>query len=451
MSKTAKLSWLPIALVLFHLGLLVSFKFTAWPEMTLWPYLMTEGWMPYRNIAIAHTPLMLLDLGISYKVFGTGILQLKMFTWILILLMDGFVYWVVKRFLSNKTALGALFFFILFQVFYDGNGLWFDLYMGVLAFVSFYFIQKKDFFWAGIFWALAFISKQTAVWFLVPIGLQSVRDAKSAMSNLKKFSFGVLWVLAPFVLVLRSFGILTDFYNWAVNFGIFLLPKAQGQVHLPALRSLAVSAFPFTIFIPLIWKTGARNIHLLFWAVAGSLGAYPRFEYFHFQPALPYLAISAALVFSGAVKKDRITKMFVFLYVLGSLYLFANFFMRNYREGTRFYGRDVQKIVSYIRANAKPGEKIFVMNWWDNLYALSDTLPATDPWVPQLLWYTEMPGLQEKMIGDLENSKPKMIVLNQYSEVGLSAYVPQKVYNYVTQNYKLKEKIDGISILVPNK
>jgi hypothetical protein len=78
-------------------------------------------------------------------------------------------------------------------------------------------------------------------------------------------------------------------------------------------------------------------------------------------------------------------------------------------------------------------------------------LPATDPWVPQLSWYMEVPGIQEKMVENLKTSKPKMILLNPYSGTGLSAYVPQKVYNYVTAYYILKEKVDGIEILVPIK
>ena len=122
--------------------------------------------------------------------------------------------------------------------------------------------------------------------------------------------------------------------------------------------------------------------------------------------------------------------------------------MRNFNEGTRFYEQDVQDVVSYIKSNTNMQDRIFVMNWWDNIYALSDRLPATDPWVPQLSWYMELPGIQDKMVENLMESKPKMIIINPYSEVGLSAYVPQKVYDYVTANYKLQEKVDGLDILI---
>jgi hypothetical protein len=243
-------------------------------------------------------------------------------------------------------------------------------------------------------------------------------------------------------------GVLPGFYNWAINFGIFVLPKASGQIQLPDLKALAVTVFPFLLFIPLIWKTGRKNINLLIWAIAGALGAYPRFEYFHIQPAIPFLALASGVFFSGKFLKEKLVKIFVVFYALGSLYLFGGFFMRNFKEGVRFYEQDVQDIVLYVQSNTNEGDKVFVMNWWDNVYALSDRLPAVNPWVPQLSWYMEITGIQEKIVNDLASSKPKLIILNPYSESGLSAYIPQKVYTYVTANYKLKEKVDGVEILV---
>jgi hypothetical protein len=189
----------------------------------------------------------------------------------------------------------------------------------------------------------------------------------------------------------------------------------------------------------------------LIWALVGSLGAYPRFEYFHIQPAVPYLALATGIFFSNSFLKSKRMKVFLIFYVLGGVYLFGGFFMRNFNEGTRFYEQDVRDVVSYVDLNTTPLDKIFIMNWWDNVYALSDRLPAINPWVPQLSWYTEIPGIQDKMVEDLSISKPKLVLLYPYSESGLSAYIPQKVYTYVMQNYKLKEKVDNIEILVPKK
>lgn len=261
--------------------------------------------------------------------------------------------------------------------------------------------------------------------------------------------FGI-WLIA-----LATWGVLPGFYNWAVHFGIFVLPRSAGQIQLPDLKNLLVSIWPFLIFIPLILtakrdKSKIKNLGLLAWALAGSLGAYPRFEYFHFQPAIPFLGIASGLVFSKVKKNKGFLRVFMIVYVLGSTYLFANFFLRNWNEGTRFYGQDVIDVVAYVKTNTDPGDKIFVMNWWDNIYALSDRLPAVSPWVPQLSWYMNIPGVQVAMVNDLKTEKPKLIIFNSYTGSGMSAYIPSEVYNYVTENYKLKEKVDGIDILISN-
>ncbi len=107
----------------------------------------------------------------------------------------------------------------------------------------------------------------------------------------------------------------------------------------------------------------------------------------------------------------------------------------------------MQDTVLYVKYNTSPNDRIFVLNYWDNIYSLTDTLPSTKPWVPQLSWYMDMLGIQEKMVEDLKDNPPKFVVYKPYTSYGLSSYVPQKVYVYLTENYKIVENIEGIEIL----
>lgn len=450
-----------VGILLAHLLLLMSFKFTAWPEMSLWPYLMTKGWLPYSNIAIVHTPLLLIDLSIFYAIFGSGILQLKIFTWILILLSDILIFFAVKNLWNKKVAFASLVAYALWLLFYDGNGLWFDLYMGVFVFCSFYFARSKKWLFGGIFWGLAFISKQTAIWFLLPILFEligeyklKVRDLnkfkiKDLVKGLGKFILGASAVGTVFTLLLLAFKLLPSFWNWAVNFGVFTLPVSQGQIQLPSIKTLLVALLPFIIFIPLIlsnWKNNLRNLVLLTWAIAGFMGSYPRFEYFHFQPALFYLAVATALILTE--KKNLLTKIFIPVYLFGSIYLMFTYFVKNFNEGTRFFENDVSEVTDFVKYNTQKGDRIFVLNYWDNIYSLTDTVPATNPWIPQLSWYTEAPNIQDTMVEGLVNNPPKIIVFKPYTNYGLSSYIPTKVYQYVTDNYQLNSKIDGVEMLI---
>ena len=430
-----------VGLIAAHLWLLVNLKFTAWPEMLLWPYLVVKGLLPYSNMAIAHTPILIGKLAVFYQIFGVGILQLKIFTWILILFTDIVIYWVSKKLWGRKIAFIALAILPVWQLFFDGNGLWFDLFLAPIALILYYLVKSKRFFWAGIIFALGILSKQTFVWFIIPVLFSKV--------NYKQFIFGGILVGALFSLLLFPLGIFQDFIIWAINFGIFVLPGSLGQINLPDIKSLAVSVFPFTVLILTLLVKKLKNINLITWAIFGSLGAYPRFEYFHFQPAIPFLAMGTALVINSFDWKKRLNKSLITFYVLGCLFLFGSFFIRNWGEGTRFFEKNVDEVVIYVRSQTTPGDKIFVMNWWDNIYPLTGTLPATNPWVPQLSWYQEIPGIQEEEISDLKDSKPKLILLQEYSGTGLSSYKPKLLNDFLMDNYKLSTKVAGISVYIP--
>lgn len=343
---------------------------------------------------------------------------------------------------------------MVWQLFYDGNGLWFDLILVPLSLITFYFLHERKYLWTGILWAITFFTKQTAVWFVIPIVVSLIGNKKRSFGNLGRFGMGTAITILVAILGLWLWRVLPAFYEWAIKFGIFVLPRAQGQIQLPDLRSLLIATLPFSLFIPFLFGKEKSKWSLILWAFAGTLGAYPRFELFHFQPAIPFLAFVVGLTLSKLKRFRELRSgwgIFIAVYLLGSLYLFAGFFMRNWQEGTRFYEQDVQDVVLYIKANTAPGDKIFVMNWWDNLYPLTDTLPATNPWIPQLSWYMELPGIQDKMIQDLSTTKPKFIIFNPYSDSGSSVYVPAKLNDFVQTNYKLKDRIDGVKILVLKK
>lgn len=434
-------------LLAVHFFFLLRIMFTAWPEMLLWPYLMVKGLLPYKDIAIAHTPLMLVDLSIFYKLFGVGITQLKIFTWLLILLADGVLFYVVKKLWNVKVALYSLVAFIFWQLFYDGNGLWFDLYMGVLAFVSFYFVKEKKYGWAGIAWGLAFISKQTAVWFLIPIFYSLFRDFTGTRA--RKFIVGGLMVASLMSFLLYIFNIWPAFVNWAVKFGVFTLPRAQGQINYPSIRQIAVSLFPFAVFLSLLLKKRKEALSLGLWSFAGILGAYPRFELFHFQPAVFYLAISSGLVFSGLVK-NKFIKALLVLYVALSIVLFGRFLTRNWNKGVRFYDKTVKQVSQKVSALTNSGQYIYVLNYWDNIYALTDTRPAIDPWVPYLPWYITQKGTEDKMLEGLFKTSPKIIVRGDFTQTGLSSFKAEKLVDFVSKNYTVSEKIDNVEILTRN-
>jgi len=442
-----------VAILLLHVIFLLNLKFTAWPEMLFWPYLMLKGWLPYRDIAIAHTPVLLADLTIFFKIFGLGLLQLKIYTWILIISTDLLLFWITKRLWNKqslalrakKIALIALLFYIPLQLFYEGNGLWFDLALAPLALIVFYCLEKKNYLWAGIFWTVAFLTKQTAFWLLFPIIFTGLRQP---FKVIRKFVLGASVVGIAFYFALQIIGIWGDFWLWAIKFGITKLPASSGQIQLPSIRQFIVATFPILILgiSSLRLKTPFK---LFFWSVFASLGVIPRWELFHFQPALPFLALGFSHVI-GQYPKIKMRERTLFpIGLLIFAILLSQQVIRDWRKGDRFFEPEVVKVSDYIGRNSDKGDEIYIVNAWDNLYVLSETIPVTRPWLPQLSWYLEIPGIQDLVISDLMRSPPKLIIQAEFQETGLGAYKPEKINNFIVENYNLSDKIDGYLIFLP--
>ncbi len=439
-------------ILLTHLVLLIYLRFTAWPEMILWPYLQNMGLLPWRDIVIIYPPGLIVLLGFLGKIFGISLLGLKLYTWILILSTDLLVFWVTQKITKNqKIAFFSLLFYVLWQPFFEGNALWFDLVLAPLGLLVFYFLISKKFFWSGLFFGLALAVKQTAFWFFPPILATAWILGEFKRKSFLSFVWGLGLPLIICLVYLLLTGLWREFYHWAIDFGVFYLPRAPGQIQLPTIKQILLLLIPFAIIFPSLLSVlrrrnivkGELAVLLIFWIFFSSLGVFPRFEYFHFQPALPFLAILFGIsVVSLKISLKKIGWLIFFvLVILGTVYLQQRFYRLNWQQPTRFFEEDIMKTAQWLQKNTAPAEKIYILNSWDHLYALSGTLPAVSPLIHTLPWHLEYPGMQEKYVTDLIKNKPRIIVFQPYSEKGLGSYKPEKIDQFLKENYTLSEVV----------
>jgi len=447
-----KINFLLPFLLSMHFLLLLNLRFTAWPEMILWPYFILKGLLPYRDIAMAHNPLLIFDLALFYKTFGVSLFNLKLYTWILILITDLLIYYIAEKLTKNKKiAFLSLAFYVFWQPYFEGNGVWFDLMLAPLGLSVFYFLYVGEFFWSGLFFGLAILVKQTAFWFIFPIVFCLWLFDYLKINYLKKFFLGMMIPLFILLVYLIKLGIFQNFYFWAIKFGIGYLPHAPGQIQLPTLKQTLALNVPYGMVLPAILtsllyrnevKMGRILTSLLVWCLFASLGIFPRFGYFHFQPVLPFLAIisSVSLYLIRKIWSKLFLGLFLILFFLGTVYLESRFYNLNWQKPNRFLEKETLEAAAWLKEKTNPGEKIFILNSWDHLYALSETLPAVSPWVPTLPWYMEYPGIQDKIVSDLQKEKPKLVVFEPYKEKGLGSYKPEKIDRFLQENY-VKTKI----------
>ena len=435
--------------IVVHLIILAMTQFTAWPEMLLWPYLILKGWLPYKDIAIAHTPILFTDLTIFYKIFGIGAIQLKIYTWLLILLTDGLLFWIVRKIWKTELALIAILLYIPLQLYYGGNGLWFDLALAPLVLLIYYCLRKQNYLWAGICWGIAFFTKQTAIWFLIPVFVMLLKT--DLFKGIKNFAKGTILISLPILAIIYLLGILPNFFYWAVKFGIGVLPTASGQILFPTIKQMLVAVFPIALLFLARLRLHKPSTTLLLWGVFGVLGVYPRWELFHFQPGLPFIAIGLALMLLSFPKMKVVEKSVLLIGLALFLIVIARQTERTWGQEDRFFEPQILQASAYIKNNTSKDDKIYVFNTWDNIYVLSDTLPAIRSWIPGLGWYVGLSGVQERMIAQLAEGRPRYIVIGQYDDTNSWVYKSELILDFIRKNYVIKDKIGELSILIVNK
>lgn len=396
-------------------------NFTAWPEMLAWPYLILKGWLPYKDIAIAHNPLMILVLTGFYNIFGIGIIQLKIFTWCLIAINVYLTFYISQRLWNKKIGVISSIIYLLLCLIYQGNGLWFDLALTPFALLLYLFIREKKYLYAGIIFALGFLTKQTFIYFLIPVLVSKI--------NYKNFLLGTMPVFIIFALYLFANNLISSYYSWAIKFGIFYLPHAEGQVLLPNFKQLIFALIPLGVIV--------FSPELLLWTIVGAMGVYPRWELFHFQPALPFVAIAISLLIYS--NKQKIIKILVILFATSYVLLGLN---RQLGNTTRFYESDVQKVSSIIlKSNYK---NIYIINYWDNIYAFTNTLP-NKPLIPYIPWYLDYNNNKESMLNSLKTKMPEAIV------IGSRDTIFPDLYLFVDQYYSCKIIEKTVELCKKNK
>lgn len=456
-------------LLLGHLILLFFTRFTLWPEMVVYPYLLNHGFLLYRDIISPYPPLLLYKLSFFANIVGYQPLPYQLLTWAIILTVDILIFKLAKSATAKtSSAVLATVFFIILSIPLGVNGLWFDLIQTPLILISvFYFgrfLDKKSDYKSLIISALtlsiAFFIKQQALWlvfwFLANMLFYSRRNLKKREVFLRKIDKPVFILIAPLAagilieaLIFLPQNLLNDFVFWTITLPFFKASSMPGYVLLPTARQILTLAGIFLIFTPVILKRNSTQMFYLLTAAILILFAYPRFDYFHLIPALSVLALTAALSFDD-FKRSELIPLTVSLTALIFLCAVTGRFMqRNWTKEVRFFEKDVYETANVLSKVNPKGKPVFLQNVSGQILPLSRTLP-TKPWADSFPWYLEIPAVQTNIIAGILNEKPDFVIYKPYRGEGtyeLASYRPQKIADFLDGSYTQFGKIPGGLIL----
>jgi hypothetical protein len=430
-------------LIGLHLFLLIILQFTAWPEMVSFPYLINHGFATYKDMVHAYPPLLVNILAVLYKLFGYNIFILKILGWTSFVIDDILVFLILRKLIKNeKLILVGVFIYVILQPILEGNMVWPDLFMIPFLLGGFLLILQKKYYWSGFVFALALLTKQTAVLYIVFSILYIVFIEKN-FRKLSTFLVGEIVVVAPFFVSLITQNSLRDFINWTIFYPSKYWTNFPGYVQLsPTLRENLVLLILFLPLVYLIFKSSKQifsdKYFLILFAflIAGIIGVYPRFSFFHLQPGLAFFVLLVIYL------NDKIKFNIYILLLIPFFVLILNLKSLNIGSN-RFWGESDLLLAKIIQNETQENEPIYLLGLNSNIYAFAERLPNKS-WLDNFGWYLEIPSIQEQVILGFKKNPPSRIFW-QTPEVGnwydIGTYQSKMITDWIKKNYMIKKEV----------
>jgi len=438
------------ALLSLHLYFLTHLKFTAWPEMFSYPYLKNHGFLLYQDMVHPYPPVLTLTLAYLYKFFGYKLFVLEWFSWIVVLFSTVCV-WLLARQVgkSERAGIVAATCYVFLQPFLEGNMLWFDIAIVPPVLLGLFFLLKNNLFASGLFFALAAFTKQTAGLFYIAVLAYLIwRDRSHLLrrpltKRVISFLLGPLIFGIPLLFRLWQEGALIGFWKWVVLYPAMQWSKFPGYVQMSLSRHqvavLAILSFSLIIIAVKNWKILKHPDFFLLSLLSfvGILAVYPRFSFFHFQIVLAFWAVFVGIL----LLKTKFSPTSAIVY---ALFIFP-VVRTDWGKEARFYNSEDKKLAAQIKEAVGDNQTVFLQGFSSQYYVLSNTLPPK-PWADNFSWYWEISGVQEEILSKWSNNSPLYLVwrIPKESESLLGRYQPEKIVNYLSQNYTKEQELKNV-------
>lgn len=428
-----------IIIILVHIFILTKLIYFPYPELFIYPYLVNHDLKPYSQILDQHFPgLMFLPLNLDNLGMNTPETA-RIWSIAIVVIIQITLFFIGSEIFKSKfKALLVNILFVVWQPFFEGWVLWIDSFLPLLLLPAFYALFKNKFFISGILLGLAIVFKQT----IIPLSLfvlVYIFWKRCSPSICLKYLGGLLIPVSLMVIYLISIGVLGDFWYWTVSFNLTTYAKfgrGEGPTLAHLSRAILVFGLPFLI----LRKINLTAVQILLIFLIGSLvGLTTRFDFVHFQPALPFALLSFVFVLGRLGGVGRLGV--ISLYSLVALWWLIIFYKGHLGDRVIAFDADTKNLAAKIRNYTKQREKIFVFGAAPHLYQMSDTLPAGDIFVFQFPWFLKV--AEGRILEGIEKDKPQIVISDRtvkIEEKKIIEFAPN-IDQYILENY---EKIDNV-------
>ena len=449
------------------------------PRVIFQPWLVERGFVMYEQLADLHSPLMPLLLAALRPLVPDGLLLAKCALIALLSLTTLLACVATWRAAGGRAGalagLGAAAFCVAWSRSFGFGKLWHESFLAPLVALLLLLpppllagareYRRWRGAWlpvvlVGLLCGVALLVKQYAV---VLAGLAALAAAlplhpwRAALARVALLAAAAALPVLAFALYqyLRA-GTLAGTFYWIVLYAFTSGYRGEtAQAPTPAQFAILAQAgvlLPAAVAALLAARRqGAPLWRRLAWALAllgaASVPAYPRFELFHLQAALPALAFISALTLVVAWRACRAARGFVIGVVVGVALLAGAVALRpvqlaldpEHPQHINEYS-DLVPLAETLRAHLSTGERIYLFpddEATSNLYYLLGKEPPCF-WIFHYPWYMLGP-IQARIVATLEAAPPEWVVYfpNRWGE---PASTPQ-VTSYIQAHYELAETL----------
>jgi hypothetical protein len=432
-----------------------------------------QGGIPYIDFYEMKPPLLFYIYGFVGLLFGSAS-GIHIASIIVTLALSLLIYKITsQKFGFEASFLSAcLFFWMYSSPYIFGNYLQSEHFVNLFNLLAIFFIYQqemntKNIFIAGIFLGLAFLIKQTALFFLPPLiilcSIQNKSFSKFITDSLKLIGSFLVPVIIAFVVVLAAGG-LKDAKFWLIDFPSEYASSTtiEDKFYFLRLFGTQIIGFQYILWahvlcavLVLLFRIKNRsNIYFLSFLFFSVLSIIPGFRYYghYWLLIIPAAAICLAYLIEMALTNLSYKNIFLSIFsLLMVIQLSENskiFFSGNPDKeiSNIHYGQyhDIIKDIGiYLNKTLKPNDDLMVLGAIPQIYIYTDKIACTrHVWQPMLNYSNAKTiAMRQEMMSDLEKSKPKYVLFsfNPYHwglKESSNDNLYTKSYRFVENNYE---------------
>ncbi len=421
------------SIVILHTLLIFLRGYFLSIEFTLYPFLRSQGFLPYKDIIDQHFPALMFGPFSLPSLLTSNPWPLLAVFLVVLCLTDIILYSTLIKH-KVKLPLVWVILYVLSSVYFSGNVLWLETFVNLFLVLCLRlsFSDRPIYkFIVGLLLSQIILMRPTILPAIILIFYSLSLPAGP-------YLIGGLFVgfLIPGIYLYR-FGLLDSFYRLAIVFNGTIYPQSARL--LPAKRQVLMLVLWFAPSLYLYFKNKKYLVILSLFSLLVLI--VPRFGFEHLQPLFLCGIVYWAIV---SVKPSRFVYLFIFvLFVLNIISAIRHPY------GNYFLTPQVQKVSEFVKA--LPGNTVYLLGASDLIYPLSGKYPPNITYVPSLPWYLAQQAYIDAITNSLKGGYTPILV-DHFATVDGKNVVEASgpIIEYIKMNYTQGENLENYVIYYPN-